>query len=216
MLLTHACPSCAAPLGPAESRLGCLSCRGVVYDGRTQTIAVLERSEVPLPYWDVKRTLARGEAPPVDDATLRTWLASDLRACWSGRGIYGLYRHGLVPGVRDLAGVATVHLYATERMLHYRELSFVLREVGYRVEPESVYYALRRAQQRGLVQRRAQRWARPSRTSLPAAAIRELTRARGRAFGALIERTHAHVEAAIEERERRLLRPQPALPSASA
>jgi hypothetical protein len=213
---TNGCPRCGAPLGPTESRLGCVGCREAVHDGRARTIAVLEQSQVPLPYWDVKRTLARGDAPPVQEATLLSGLASDLRACWGGRGIYGLYRHGLVPGVRDLAAVAAVYLFATERALHYRELWFVLRETGYRVEPESVYYALRRAARQDLVQRRGQRWERPPRRALPAASIRELTCAGGRPFEALIDRTGAQVEAALEARRWRLLQPRPAQPSATA
>lgn len=31
-----------------------------------------------------------------------TTLATDRRFCWAGQGIYGLYRHGPLPGPRNL------------------------------------------------------------------------------------------------------------------
>src|SRR5207244_4068903 len=89
----------------------------------------------------------------VHNGSLLVWLGQDSRTCWGGKGIYGLYRHGLLPGVRDLGSAAAVFLYVTGLALDYREVWFVLRHAGYRSEEVSIYYALRRAQSYGLVSR---------------------------------------------------------------
>ena len=56
-----------------------------------RAIAVLEHTDVPLAWWDVKRALDREPRSTVRPPTASQVLADDLRACWGGRGIYGLY-----------------------------------------------------------------------------------------------------------------------------
>lgn len=198
------CPFCGAVLGPSESAAGCLTCRGGG-DGsnRDAVVAVLERSERPLPHWDVKRILERDQGYRVADGSILAWLA-DPRACWGGKGIYGLYRHGLLPGVRDLGAAASVFLYATERILHHSELWFAMRYAGYQAEEASVYYALRRAATADLVHDSWTGWRRPPRNQLPLARLKRSVGARGRDFELVIERAGQQVEAALAERSRRL------------
>jgi hypothetical protein len=151
------CPYRGSLLGPAENPLGCLTCRGGGSgSNRDDVIEVLEQSEIPLPHWDIKRVLDRDRAYSVHNGSLLVWLGQDGRACWGGKGIYGLYRHGLLPGVRDLGTPAALYLYVTDLVLDYREVWFVMKNSGYRSEEVSIYYALRRAEQYGLV---TQTWA---------------------------------------------------------
>jgi hypothetical protein len=200
------CPYCGALLGPAESALGCISCRGR-RDGSNQDdiIAVLERSDIPLPHWDIKRLIDRERRYPIHNGSLLVWVSQDRRACWGGRGTYGLYRHGVLPGVRDLGAAATVFLYTTDLALDYSQVWFILKHAGYRSEEASIYYALRRAESQGLVTRTwGGSWRRPTREALPEARVKRLLGVVGQDFETVIERTTAQVEGALAERRRRL------------
>jgi hypothetical protein len=200
------CPYCGAELGPSESSLGCLSCRG----GGTGTlrddiVEVLEQSDVPLPHWDIKRLLDRETGYETPKTSLLMTVSGDARTCWGGKGIYGLYRHGLLPGVRDLGGVASVFLYVTADALDYREIWFAMRHTGYRSLETSVYYALTRAEREGLVERTwGVLWQRPTRTQLPQARVKTLLQTRGRDFEAVLERTERQLCAGLAERRRRI------------
>lgn len=200
------CPYCAAALGPAESSLGCLTCRAAGSgSNRDDIVEVLEQSEIPLPHWDIKRILDRDRGFAVHNGSLLVWLSQDARTCWGGKGIYGLYRHGLLPGVRDLGSAAAVFLYVTDRPVDYSELWFVLKYAGYRSEEISIYYALRRAEDYGLVVRTGGgRWRRPTREQLPEAKVRRLLGVRGADLETVLERTESQLESAQRERRRRL------------
>jgi hypothetical protein len=96
--VTRACPVCSAPLGPAEDPRGCMTCRGVrLWDSQDRIVAMLDAAVGPLAHWDVKRLLESNGGQPVRKGSLMVWLATDPRTCWGGPGIYGLYRHGLLP-----------------------------------------------------------------------------------------------------------------------
>jgi hypothetical protein len=69
-------------------------------------IAVLEKSEMPLYRWDIRRDVRLQYGVLVRENSLGSTLASDWRACWAGAGLCGLYRHGLLPGVRDIGAAA--------------------------------------------------------------------------------------------------------------
>jgi hypothetical protein len=70
-------------------------------------------------------------------------LSSDKRFCWGGRALYGLARHGLIPGARSLAEAAYTVLLAAPRQLHVEEVDFVLEQVNYRFNPDSLLHHLR-------------------------------------------------------------------------
>jgi hypothetical protein len=95
------------------------------------------------------------------------WLASDARTCWGGPGIYGLYRRGLLPGVRDLGAAAAVFIHAADRGVSQDEARFLLQHVGYRFLSTSIYLALRRIEAAGLLRREWGRWI-PTRRSMGA------------------------------------------------
>jgi hypothetical protein len=70
-------------------------------------------------------------------------LSSDKRFCWAGRALYGLARHGLIPGARSLAEAAYAVLLAAPRPLHVEEVDFVLEQLNYRFNADSLLHHLR-------------------------------------------------------------------------
>lgn len=200
------CPICGAELGPWESELGCLTCRGVwAYTVADRCLKLIEEVDKPLPYWDFGRLLgANGRS--VWEPTLKATLATDRRLCWAGRGVYGLYRHGLLPGVRDLARVGGIYLHASDRKLTLEQLEFVLKFVGYRFQQLSLRNALWRGLDLGIYANEGYYSWRGSRDSerRQREAARAMGMTRGPLFRAIIDRTSAQVETALSERERRL------------
>lgn len=160
------CRHCRAELGPAEDSAGCLTCRRVrLASNPDRVIAVLESAETPLAHWDVKRLMDQ-TGRPTNKGSLMVWLSTDARACWGGPGIYGLYRHGLLPGVRDLGAAAAVYIHATERPMTQDEARHVLQQVGYRFQSQTIYLALRRVEEQGLLQRDYAGWWAPTHRSM--------------------------------------------------
>jgi hypothetical protein len=203
------CPRCGAELGPWESPGGCLKHQSV--PGRAiaeRALRLLEEADQALPYWDIGRLL-RASGRDVYEPSLKAQLATDRRFCWAGRGIYGLFRHGFVPGVRDLARVGGIYLHAAGRPLTVAELDFILKFVRYRYQELSLRNALWRGTGLGIYRSEsAESWsaARDSKSGQ-----REVARAmgmrRGPIFREIVERTTVQVEAALCERERRLIDP---------
>lgn len=70
-------------------------------------------------------------------------LSRDRRFCWGGRALYGLARHGLIPGARSLAESAYAVLLAAPRQLHVEEVDFVLEQLNYRFNADSLLHHLR-------------------------------------------------------------------------
>lgn len=133
--------------------------------------------------------------------SILVWLSQDTRTCWAGRGIYGLYRHGLLPGARDLGSIAAVFAAAINRPMLDRELAFVLRWVGYRFQPDSMYLALLRSEERGYLVLRHGGWA-PSGRS-----VRGLLRVtKADSVARIVERARVQAEEAMRDREHRLTR----------
>jgi len=128
-----------------------------------RVVAVLENADVPLAHWDVRRLLESNLRRPVHPGSVQVWLNTDPRTCWGGPGIYGLYRHGLLPGIRDLGTAAATYIHASEAMSQ-DEARFVLQHVGYRFQSSSIYLALRRVEDEGLLTRDFGRWAATNRS----------------------------------------------------
>jgi hypothetical protein len=70
-------------------------------------------------------------------------LSQGMRFCWGGRALYGLARHGLVPGARSLPEAAYAILIAAPRELHVEEVDFVLEQLNYRFNSDSLLHHLR-------------------------------------------------------------------------
>jgi hypothetical protein len=151
------------------------------------------------------RSASRCERKCSLESTLKASLATDRRLCWAGRGIYGLFRHGLLPGVRDLARVGGIYLHASDRELRLEELEFVLKFIGYRFQQQSLRNALWRGLYLGI--HANETWDSWSGSRESERRQREAARAVGMTrvplFRAIIERASTQVETALAERTRR-------------
>lgn len=148
------CSRCDAQLSAWESReaeyLGVTPCwcEGVPR-GVSQTLANVAYSELchtdlsqPVKTHDVIRFVApKYSGNP--RYSINVALSSDQRFCWGGRALYGLARHGLIPGARSLAEAAYAVLLAAPRQLHTEEVDFVLEQLNYRFNPDSLLHHLR-------------------------------------------------------------------------
>lgn len=139
------CAVCGVNLAPAELP-HCFQCgrhRPTTIGDRA--LIVLEQATSPLSYWDIQRLLDRQlKSRSTNFRSLLGYLSRDLRICWAGKGMYGLYRHGLVPNVRGLGPAAEVHLLAAPKNLTQEELHFVLQRQGYRYQLPSLLPAVLR------------------------------------------------------------------------
>jgi hypothetical protein len=196
------CFGCHGAIGPTERR----ECptyrhqRGNQLTNRDMAVFVLEASEEPLSLYDIRRGMQRefGWAP--EQNSLNATVATDCRACWAGRGLYGLWRHGLVPGPRKLADVAQLALYCHDQPLDLDEVAFALRHLGYRFQPASLYRVLTTTPS---IKRSGWTSYTFHRSAANAAALRS-DLGLGRAFKAVTERTKESIVDALNERRRRL------------
>jgi hypothetical protein len=166
-------------------------------------VYVLEGALTPVSIYDIQRGIERelGRTPP--RSSLNVSVANDRRCCWAGKGVYGLYRHGFIPGPRRLLDVARVVLLAHGDPLDLDELSFVMKHVGYRFQDQSLASAVtygRRVQWDG--------WRRV-RVNTGVGTVAELRRELGIAprkagVEAVLARTRGQVEEALAVRSRRL------------
>lgn len=138
------CTACGAQLAPEEFP-ACFTCSQwqptTIGD---RALQILEQASTALSYWDIQRLMDRQAPLPTRSNSLLVYLSRDPRICWAGKGIYGLFRHGLVPRVRGIGPVAEVHLLAASQCLDLDQLHFVLRHQGYRYQPASLAPALER------------------------------------------------------------------------
>ncbi len=107
-------------------------------------VLILEQEDAPVSTYDVARGIRREFGWTVAKASLAVSLSSDRRVCWAGRSLYGLFRHGLFPGPRNLAGVAKLFLYSYAKPLDDELLAFVMQYAGYRFQRTSLRNALYR------------------------------------------------------------------------
>lgn len=136
------CSRCRSILAPWESEKGGCRCTGP----RKPTLAegfyaVLCSASGPLPIYDIMRLANQDHGIEVGRMTATTTLATDPRLCWAGRGVYGLYRHGPLPGARNLEQASRLVLAAVGS-LHIDGVEFVLKQIGYRFATGSLRNAV--------------------------------------------------------------------------
>ena len=138
------CPTCGAELGPWEGE----SC---VRHGPTrpwtiadQAVLVLEAETAPLYLHDIRRGIEREIGRATDRQSVASVVGADRRFCWSGKGLYSLFRHGRIPGVRTLADTAGFILLAAQEPLGASEIAFLMKWSGYRFQDTSLEAALNR------------------------------------------------------------------------
>lgn len=138
------CPTCGAELGPWErSRCFTHDPRGA----RTiadQAVLVLEQERGAVFLHDIQRGIGREAGRQAEWQSVSAVVGADRRFCWSGKGMYGLFRHGRIPWVRTLADVATFILVAANQPLSQAELRFLMKWRGYRFQDISLDGALGR------------------------------------------------------------------------
>jgi hypothetical protein len=208
--LMRSCENCGAALGPGERYRSCLTCRfgsfGTLADC---AVAILEKEETALPTWDITRQVNHDHyryRASADANTLGHRLRWDARICWGGRAVYGLYRHGLLPGAQDLGTAAAIYLFVSNTSLHYEKLWFATKNSGYSASPVSLYYGLRRAEAQHLVERsRDGDWRRRPRELVSEGDIADMLGATRRETRRILERTRAQLDNGLDvSRKRRM------------
>jgi hypothetical protein len=144
--MLRSCLRCNALLSPWESSL-CLTCSNRKPPARVgipdAAVRVLEREESPVKVHDVSRAIDRDLGKPLAMASLQIALSQDRRVCWAGKGLYGLFRHGIYPGPRNLIGAALLLMHAHGEPVEVYQLGFVMKYTGYRFQDTSLLMALR-------------------------------------------------------------------------
>lgn len=126
------CAFCKSVLAPWEVHRGGCACRERQSSMNADTLyAVACNSDGPLPIHDLIRIAERDFGAAVSKSTALASVGPDPRFCWSGSGTYGLYRHGVLPGPRNLEESARLVLLSAGR-LHIDVVDFVLKQLGYR------------------------------------------------------------------------------------
>jgi hypothetical protein len=167
-------------------------------------VYVLEQSETPLTIYDIKRSIRRDFGIDVNQNTLQVHISADLRFCWAGRSLYGLYRHGLIPGPRSLAGIARMFLYSHGPLKH-ASLEFAMKYTGYRFQSSSLNSALNYAAEVFWLNSDGGWYWDTARTPEAAQDLRKLGIAATEAdFDLVAARCAETVRVALAERERRL------------
>ena len=143
--MDNQCHKCAAELSPWEGE-SCISCVGTgwmqYFSNTERALYVLETEDGPLGVYDICRGIKREFGIEPSEPAIRASLSSDLRFCWAGKSMYGLYRHRLVPGPRNLAGVAKFLLYSAGAPINNHFLAFLMKFLGYRFNEQSLRSAL--------------------------------------------------------------------------
>ena len=105
---------------------------------------VLEREPGPIYLHDLQRGIGREVGRHAEWQSVSAVVGADRRFCWSGKGMYSLFRHGRIPGVRTLAEVASFILLAADQPLSGAEIGFLMKWSGYRFQDSSLDSALNR------------------------------------------------------------------------
>ena len=138
------CAACEAPLSewePNPCACLCLTPKNnadVMYAVACSVGAPVHvRDYVRLAYVDFTRR--------IDKATANAVIAPDPRFCWAGKGLYGLFRHGPLPGPRNLEEAARLLLCASDRPLTMGAIEYTLKSIGYRFTSASLSNAVNRS-----------------------------------------------------------------------
>jgi len=141
----HRCDVCGASMSPWEGR-DCLTCKlrkPQWLSNSDAAVFLLEKEQQSVTTYDLVRGMRREFGRDVSKASMAVALSTDLRCCWAGRSMYGLYRHGLFPGPRNLAGIASIFLYSHREPMQTEVLGFAMQYAGYRFQQASLRSALR-------------------------------------------------------------------------
>ncbi|MDQ0762780.1 hypothetical protein QF027_005415 [Streptomyces canus] len=137
-----ACPLCGAALSSWESRrCGCGGPRWESHAEVMYAIACSVRS--PLHVRDFVRLAHSDYGHKIGVPSANAVLSPDRRFCWAGQGTYSLYRHGPLPGPRNLEGASRLVLLAANEPMTADALDYCLKQLGYRYNVASLKNAIR-------------------------------------------------------------------------
>lgn len=138
------CSKCQAVLSEWEHP-GC-SCVGPRRRTNSEVLyAIACSTDAPLRTLDFVRIAEQDHDTHMSPGTATAVMAPDPRFCWAGRGLYGLYRHGPLPGPRNLEEAARVVLVAAGRPLDAEVVEYCLKQLGYRFSSGSLRNAVGRS-----------------------------------------------------------------------
>jgi len=125
------CDRCGAILSDWEQ--GRCACKGPSNETNREVLyAVACAADEPLHIRDYVRAAERDFGVHMSSPTATAVLSPDRRFCWASKGVYGLYRHGPLPGPRTLEQATRIVLVAAGRPLNYEVVDFCLKRLGYR------------------------------------------------------------------------------------
>lgn len=127
----NTCTRCGAVLAAWE-RNKCACDGPATRTNRAILYAVACTASEPLHARDFVRAAERDFGVHMNVPTANAVLAPDPRFCWAGKGVYGLYRHGPLPGPRRLEQAARLVLVAAGQPLNLEVVDFCLKRLGYR------------------------------------------------------------------------------------
>jgi hypothetical protein len=159
----------------------------------------------PLHARDFVRAAERDFGAHMSTPTANAVLSPDPRFCWAGKGVYGLYRHGPLPGPRTLEQAARIVLVAAGWPLNYEVVDFCLKRLGYRYNVASLRNGVSKSYRiswdwyGSWDHSRGEDAERTLRHEIPVVPARQLA-----AWTCLRDNTAAQVQAAISERAARL------------
>ena len=144
-LKMHLCKACGVSMSPWEGT-SCLICKlnnPRWLSNADAAVFLLERERHAVTTYDLIRGMRREFGWKIPKTSIAAALSTDRRCCWAGRSMYGLYRHGLFPGPRNLAGIAKIFLYSHREPMRTEVLAFAMQYAGYRFQQASLRSALR-------------------------------------------------------------------------
>lgn len=135
------CEQCDAVLSKWEQ--GRCACSGPRWGTINEVLYAIACSATkPLHARDFIRNAERDYGMHLNQATAVAALAIDPIFCWAGKGVYGLYRHGPLPGPRKLEEVTRMVLVAAGAPLTYEIVDFCMKRFGYRYSLASLRNAV--------------------------------------------------------------------------
>lgn len=135
------CDTCEALLSAWEEN----ACVCVLSRPTTNTeiaYAIAVASATPLHLRDFVRLADVDFNRVMSQPTANATISPNPMFCWAGKGIYGLFRHGPLPGPRNLEEAARLLLTAADRPLTLEAIEFCLKKFNYRFSSASLYNAI--------------------------------------------------------------------------
>jgi len=106
-------------------------------------VCVVEQQATPISAYDIARIMENDYHREIHRPSLAVSLSTDQRFCWAGKSQYGMYRHHLVPGPRNLQGVGSLFVFAAGTPITLEALAFAMRWCNYTFAEFSLLNALR-------------------------------------------------------------------------